>query len=128
MLVAISCPVTEKICVFCVLSLLVISAIAGSLSISTINPNPNEREFNLIADLKGQNLTNGYGTYWDSNIITYLSGETVIIRSTYFSPDDVMQDLLNSCDRWYTNRRTGCLSSTIQPCLRIKPRRTILCS
>jgi hypothetical protein len=104
MLVAVSCPVTEKICVFFVLSLLVVSAIAGSIYVSTINTSPNEREYDLIGYLKGQNLTYGYGTYWDSNIITYLSGETVTIRSTYILPDDLMPDLLNSCDRWFASR------------------------
>jgi hypothetical protein len=103
MLVALSFPVTEKICAIFVLSLLVISAIAGGVFISTMGP-PNEREYNLITYLKDQNLTYGYGTYWNSNIITYLSGETVTIRSTYFLTDDLRQNTLNSCDRWFTVR------------------------
>jgi hypothetical protein len=104
MLVAVSCPFTDKICVFFILSLLVVSAIAGSIHLSTINTSPNEREYDLIGYLKGQNLTYGYGTYWDSNVITYLSGEAITIRSTYIMPDDLMPDLLNSCDRWFTGR------------------------
>jgi len=104
MLVAVSCPVTEKTCMFFVLSLLLVSAITGSIYISTITTGPNEREQDLIGYLKGRNLTYGYGTYWDSNIITYLSGEAVTIRSTSMMPDDLKPDLLNSCDRWFIGR------------------------
>jgi len=104
MLVAMTCPVSRKVCAFLVVSLLLVSAIAGSLALGSVNTNPNDRELGLIAYLKSQNLTYGYGTYWNSNIITYLSGETVTVRSTYFLEDDLMQDHLNSCDRWYTTR------------------------
>jgi len=104
MLVAVSCPVTEKACAFFVLSLLIVSAAAGTLYISTMNTSPNEREYALITYLKHQNLTFGYGTYWNSNVITYLSGEEVIVRSTYITPDDLLPDRLNSCDRWFTGR------------------------
>ena len=69
--------------VFIILFLLVFSAISSFVYISTMGLNPNDREYNLINYLKGQNLTFGYGTYWDSNIITYLSGEQVTIRATY---------------------------------------------
>jgi hypothetical protein len=104
MLVAMTCPVSRKGCGFLVISLLLVSAIAGSLAPGPANTNPNGRELGLITYLKSQNLSYGYGTYWDSNIITYLSGENVTVRSMYFLPDDLMQNKLNSCDRWYTTR------------------------
>ena len=100
-LVAVSSPERDKLYLFIVVLLLIFSAISSCVYISTMNLNPNEREYNLITYLASQNLTYGYGTYWNSNIVTYLSGEGVIIRSTYFFPDDIKPFLLNSCDRWY---------------------------
>lgn len=104
MLVAVSCPVTEKACAFLILVLLIVSAASGSMYISTMNTSPNEREYALITYLKSQNLTFGYGTYWNSNVISYLSGEEVTVRSVYIAPDDLLPDRLNSCDRWFTGR------------------------
>lgn len=104
MLVAISCPVSENICMVSVLLLLIVSATAGSISLSTLDTSPNARELGLIADLKDQKLSFGYGTYWNSNVVTYLSGEDVTVRSTYIAPDDLLPDRLNSCNSWYTSR------------------------
>jgi len=106
MLVAVSYQVREKIFFLIILSLLMFSALSSCVYISAMNLNPNEREYDLIAFLSTQNLTYGYGTYWDSNVITYLSGENITIRSTYFFPDDIKPYLLNSCDRWYEHKPT----------------------
>lgn len=100
-LVAVSSLEREKYFMVIVLLLLIFSTISSCIYISSMNLNPNEREYDLITYLASQNLTYGYGTYWNSNIVTYLSGEHVIIRSTYFFPDDIKPFLLNSCDRWY---------------------------
>jgi hypothetical protein len=104
MLVAVSCPVTEKTCAVFVLMLLSISSVAGSMYISSMDTSANGREYDLIRFLKDRNLTFGYGTYWNSNIITYLSGEDVTVRATYIAPDDLLPDLENSCSQWYAGR------------------------
>jgi hypothetical protein len=104
MLVAVSSTTKDRIFLWLILSLLICSMISTSIYVSTMNLNPNEREYDLIAFLSNHNLSYGYGTYWDSNIITYLSGENVVIRSTYFFPDDIRPTVLNSCDRWLANR------------------------
>lgn len=105
MLVALFCPWTKKGCIVTVLLLLIVSAAAGGMYVSTRETNPNGREYSLIAKLEDQNLSFGYGTYWDANIITYLSGERVVVRSTYFSPDSrIAQDRHYSCDQWYMRR------------------------
>jgi hypothetical protein len=100
-LIAISYPEKEPLFLVIIFAVLAVSVISGFLYIDTLNPNPNEREYNLISYLSTNNLTYGYGTYWDSNVITYLSGEKVIIRSTYFLPDRIRPHMLNSCDRWW---------------------------
>jgi hypothetical protein len=104
MLVAVSSQVKDRIFLGLILSLLICSVISGSVYVSTLNLNPNEREYDLIAFLSNHHLSYGYGTYWDSNVITYLSGENVTIRATYFFPDDIRPTVLNSCDRWFDNR------------------------
>jgi len=106
MLVAVSSHERENFFVIIVVLLLIFSAISTCVYISTMNLNPNEREYDLITYLAGQNLTYGYGTYWDSNVITYLSRENVTIRSTYFFPEEIKPYLLNSCDRWYEYKPT----------------------
>lgn len=100
-LVAVSCPEKDKLFLLIVIALLVLSGISSLLYISSTNLNPNDREYDLITYLTNNNLTYGYGTYWDSNIITYLSKEKVTIRSTFFLPDSIRPDALNSCDRWW---------------------------
>jgi hypothetical protein len=104
MLVALSYPVTEKTCAVLVLLLLFISTVTGSMYVSTMDKNPNAREYDLITFLKDQDLPYGYAAYWDANIITYLSGEDVTVRPVYILPDDLRPFLVNSCDRWYTGR------------------------
>lgn len=104
LLVALFFPERNNLVIILVTGLLVVSAVLGCISITTLDFNPNEREYNLIAFAKSQDLAFGYGTYWDSNVVTYLSGEQVTIRSTYFLPDTIRPFLLNSCDRWYESR------------------------
>ncbi len=103
-LVAASSPKGEKLFTVVVVSLLVLSGISSFVYVTDLNTSPNEREYDLIAYMAHQNLTYGYGTYWDSNIITYLSKENVTIRSTYFSAEGIRPNLLNSCDRWWEYR------------------------
>ncbi|MBP1929535.1 hypothetical protein J2741_002082 [Methanolinea mesophila] len=87
-----------------VVAFLILSGISSFAYVSNLDPNPNEREYDLISFLEDQNLMYGYGTYWDSNIITYLSKEKVTIRPTYFLPDSIRPFLLNACDRWWEYR------------------------
>lgn len=64
--------------------------------------NPNEEQYNLIEFLKGENLTFGYGDYWDSNVITYLSHEDITIRPILIG-NGLVPFNWNSAERWYSN-------------------------
>jgi hypothetical protein len=61
---------------------------------------PNDEHYQLIDFLKKSNLSFGYGDYWDSNIITYLSHEDVIIRPVWIE-NGLEPRYWNSAKRWY---------------------------
>lgn len=63
---------------------------------------PNEEQYQLIDFLKNSNLSFGYGEYWDSNVITYLSHEDVTIRPIMME-NGIMPRYWNSAKRWYEN-------------------------
>lgn len=68
---------------------------------STDNYRANQNEIDLIEFLYQNNLTRGYGDYWDSNIITCLSNEKVIIRPTSIIDGRLMPFRMLSCERWF---------------------------
>lgn len=104
MVVAVSCN-AKKYPLFgvAILLLLITSAVFTCTYVTTASLAPNEKENDLIGFLKGNNLTFGAGTYWNSNIVTYLSGEDVTIRSATFTGNGLYYDQWLSCDRWYKN-------------------------
>gem|GEM_PF-5609565 len=63
------------------------------------NNNPNASEYAMIAFLEGQDLTYGYGDYWDANLITYLSKGDITL-----APVKIADDRLNA-HRWYSALR-----------------------
>lgn len=71
------------------------------INVPIIN-SPNEEQYQLIDFLKKSNLSFGYGDYWDSNIITYLSHEEVIIRAVSLE-NGLTPYYWNSAKRWYEN-------------------------
>ncbi len=84
-----------------ILVFLGLSALACFAYVSTTIFQPNAQEYGLIDYLQGQGLNYGYSTYFDSNVVTYLSGEDVTVRSVLFYPDHMQPNGLLSCDRWY---------------------------
>lgn len=91
-----------------VVALLILSTLATVLYISSTAFSPNASEYDLIDYLKGKNLSYGYGTYDNSNVITYLSGEDVQIRTAKFYTNGLQPDWWLSCDRWYINPPDQC--------------------
>ncbi|HTX43782.1 MAG TPA: hypothetical protein VMC61_03575 [Methanocella sp.] len=101
MLVAASYREGNKVFGALVLALLLVSAIYGYAGVSGPAASPNAREYGLISFLEENNLTFGYGSYWNSNIITYLSGEDVTVRATFFYRDDMRPNVWLANERWY---------------------------
>ena len=62
---------------------------------------PNAQDLGLIVFLKENNLTYGYGSYFVSNTLTYLSGEDVTIRPVLFYRDGLKPNVWLECERWY---------------------------
>jgi len=84
------------------LSIIIINLIYGVDLSFRINHSPNEEQYQLIDFLKKSNLTFGFGDYWDSNIITYLSHEDVIVRPIWIE-NGLVPRYWNSAKRWYEN-------------------------
>jgi MFS family permease len=84
-----------------ILVFLALSALACFTYVSTVHLQPNAQEYGLIDYLGSKGLNYGYSTYFSSNVVTYLSGEDVTVRSVRFYPDHIQPDWLLSCDRWY---------------------------
>jgi hypothetical protein len=83
-----------------IIGMLLISAVYGAIQLSE-SQQPNVGDYGLISYLKENNLTFGYGDYADSNLITYLSGESVTVRSASYYTNTIQPYIWLSCDRWY---------------------------
>lgn len=102
MLIALAYRKGNKIFGALALIFLLISAVYGMSFVSAEwGARPNVQEYGLISFLKENNLTYGYGSYWISNTITYLSGEDVTVRPVLFYTDSVRPNAWLGCDRWY---------------------------
>ncbi|MGA9138671.1 MAG: hypothetical protein WBZ29_00500 [Methanocella sp.] len=86
-----------------VLLLLITSAFFTITFVMTASLAPNANEYALIDYLEANNLTVGFGTYWDSNVVTYLSGEAVTIRSADYAGGHIYFEHWLNCERWYQN-------------------------
>ncbi len=92
----------NKILVAAVLLVILFGAASNVVYISDLNNTPNSAEMELITFLQGQNLTYGWGDYWDGNLITYLSGEQVVIRPMTTQKTRLAPFIWLTCGRWYT--------------------------
>jgi hypothetical protein len=68
--------------------IIVINASSNFSAISIIQK-PNLEQLDMIDFLKSNQLSTGYGDYWDSNLITYLSNEQITIRSVLIINDQI---------------------------------------
>lgn len=86
--------------------LVVACLLANLLYVLSLDHRPNAEEYDLIEVLESNNLTYGYANYWDANVITYLSGETVTVRSIRydFESDEYVPHRWLSCEQWYQPR------------------------
>jgi hypothetical protein len=84
-----------------IILLLAIFAFTNYNIANSLNYQPNVPEYDLINYLSENNLTYGYGDYWDSDIITYLSNGKVAVRSAWICTDGIRPYKLISNDNWY---------------------------
>ena len=75
--------------------------------VNDLNFQPNQNELELIDYLEMNNLSYGYGDYWDANILTYLSNEDVIIRPISIVNGAIVPFRIVSCERWFDQRHGG---------------------
>jgi hypothetical protein len=91
----------QKAYIFLLILLIVINAGSNNELLQRGHDQPNQEQYKLINYLKELNLTYGYGDYWDSNIITYLSKDEVVIRPVIFVDAKMTPFRWLSCERWY---------------------------
>jgi hypothetical protein len=63
----------------------------------------NMNEFDLINYLSENNLTYGYGDYADSNLITYLSHEKIVVRPIFLINATIYPFRFLSSERWFNS-------------------------
>ena len=71
MILAMSYRETDKVYGALLLVVLVISAIYGYTYMNALDHKPNDQEYSLISYMNASGLTYGYGSYWDSSIISH---------------------------------------------------------
>lgn len=86
------------------LSLIIINAGSNMELYNSGYPAPNQEQYELIEYLKESNLTFGYGDYWDSNLITYISNENIIVRPVKFTGTKIFPSRWLSCERWFKDQ------------------------
>lgn len=86
----------------------IMGAITCAIAVSHLDYKPNQDEYRLINYLEENNLTIGYSDYWDSNVLTYLSGEKVKVRSIGYRDGFIVpyHYRILSSSRWYTDSPT----------------------
>ena len=88
-------PILGLIIIIMVISLISINQATNSL------PTPNTEEKNLTLFLSQKNLNLAYADYWDAEIVTYLSGEKVVVRPLIFENEKITPYLFLSSKRWF---------------------------
>lgn len=87
-----------------ILLILVIFSVVNINTVKTLDYHPSQGQYDIIDYLRQNNLTFGYSDYWDSNIITYLSGGDIIIRPVTAGADGLRPFRSISTDEWYKEK------------------------
>ncbi|OPY27214.1 MAG: hypothetical protein A4E28_02113 [Methanocella sp. PtaU1.Bin125] len=84
-----------------VLLILVVFAAINFDTVKALSYHPNKGEREIIGYLGENNLTFGYSGYWDSIILTYLSGGEIVVRPVMAGDGGLKPVRLISSDEWY---------------------------
>jgi hypothetical protein len=82
---------------------LIVSTVPANLTrLASLDGHPNQEQYGIIEYLKNHNDTVGFSDYGNSNVITYLSGGQVVIRSARMADNGGLEQYpwLGS-NRWY---------------------------
>lgn len=98
-----------------ILILIILVALTNGLNFKTLDFKPNNDQFNLISHLENNNETFGFSGYSDSNLITYLSKENVVLREIH--PEYVNGKMIFNVNTWLISNRywKGDISNNIMP-------------
>jgi len=85
------------------LLLIIVNIGIGINTIASMSDHNNSDSNQLLNSLIENNLTFGYGDYWDANYITYLSHGAVTMRPVTYRDNDIFPFEWLTCDCWYRN-------------------------
>jgi hypothetical protein len=89
--------------IFTILILISVVATSNILNIKTLDFQPNNDQYELIDNLETNNNTFGLSGYSDSNLITYLSKENIILREV--QPVFINGQRIFNLNTWLTSNR-----------------------
>lgn len=99
--IAISYEKWEKYFSLLLVIFLVLNIFSNITYIEKNRSDPNQKEFQLIDHLKANQLYFGFGEFWDANVNTYLSKESVIIRPVFITNGQITPMRWASAITWY---------------------------
>jgi hypothetical protein len=94
----------KKIYTILIFIVLSIFALSNYTVVSKLDYQPNKEELGLIDYLNNNQLKYGYADYWDSNILTYLSNERVIVLPITINNQRLEPFRWISCEKWFTRQ------------------------
>lgn len=92
----------KRVCTI-IASLVVLSCVitVGQIATMPANYGSNSDKERAIELLERNNLTYGYATYWNANILTLLSSSKVKVRDVNFDESNPRKGWLNTDNAWY---------------------------
>ena len=103
-LIAVSFNEKSRLYLYFIIALLALLAISNISYVNALDGQPNKEQYGLIDFLQANSLHYGYGNYWTSNVITYLSSENVTIRPINFNDNVKLNDTSKiMAYKWFSN-------------------------
>jgi hypothetical protein len=99
--IAISYKKEDKFFTILIVVCLILTGFSNLEYIEKSRPIPNKQNYQLIDYLKSNELDFGFGSYWEANINTYLSGESIIIRPVFITHGQMTPMRWTSSMSWY---------------------------
>ncbi len=99
---------TNKNKTACIAFLVLVIILAASTlplniaNINSIDHTPNAREYNMLGYMRSNNITTAASGYWNSNILTYLSKEDIMVLTMAPKEDTLMANPWLGTWRWWS--------------------------
>lgn len=99
--IAIAYKREDRLFTILIIGCLILTMYSNFAYIEQPHEKPNLQQYELIDYLKLNQLNFGFGDFWDSNVITYLSKESVVIRPIFMASGQMTPMKWASSLSWY---------------------------